>query len=221
MGILSSVINAGSTIATNASNAAEAQKNRDYLTEMSNTSHQREVEDLKSAGLNPILSANSAGASTPSSPIATMQPVKTDVDLGKTANSALDAKNKYNQNEVIKLQAKQAQSAIDFQNEQTRKLQIENDVQEPLKAIKTDLADDAETGYHWLKKQGVKGYKKVAEFVTGHMQSGNSAESQDSQVPSAPALNRKQQRKKMHSTPIKNPLIKETNHSIMKKRGVQ
>lgn len=43
--------------------AAEAQKNRDWQAEMSNTAHQREVTDLLRAGLNPILSAN-AGAFT-------------------------------------------------------------------------------------------------------------------------------------------------------------
>lgn len=48
-------------------NASEAQKNRDWLTEMSNTSYQRAVADLQKAGLNPILAYQHGGASTPSS----------------------------------------------------------------------------------------------------------------------------------------------------------
>lgn len=38
-------------------NAAEAAKNRDWQQYMSNTAHQREIQDLQAAGLNPVLSA--------------------------------------------------------------------------------------------------------------------------------------------------------------------
>lgn len=53
-------------IQAQAYNSAEAQRQRDWQTDLSNTAHQREVADLQAAGLNTWLSADGSGASTPS-----------------------------------------------------------------------------------------------------------------------------------------------------------
>lgn len=58
MGIFSSVL--GGVFSAKA-----ASRQRKFQERMSGTAHQREVKDLRAAGLNPILSAGGAGASTP------------------------------------------------------------------------------------------------------------------------------------------------------------
>lgn len=55
----------------NAFSAAEAEKQRAWETEMSNTSYQRAVVDMQKAGVNPALAMSQGGASTPSGASAT------------------------------------------------------------------------------------------------------------------------------------------------------
>lgn len=62
-------------------NAAEAAKNRDWQERLSNSAHQREVADLKKAGLNPVLSSNLAGASTGSGASASSDAANVDTSM--------------------------------------------------------------------------------------------------------------------------------------------
>lgn len=58
----------------NSARAEEARRQRRWEERMSNTAHQREVNDLKAAGLNPYISATKgSGASTPSASVPNVQ----------------------------------------------------------------------------------------------------------------------------------------------------
>lgn len=80
-----------SQLDANQFNAQQAQLNRDWQTSMSSTAHQREVADLKAAGLNPILSAGGSGAPVGSGATASAGNTGETSMLGELANNAIKA----------------------------------------------------------------------------------------------------------------------------------
>lgn len=66
-------------------NSAEALANRQFQERMSSTAYQRAVEDMKKAGLNPILAFSNGGASTPGGSVGTIS----GASMGLASSSAL------------------------------------------------------------------------------------------------------------------------------------
>lgn len=97
-------VSAGSSLLSTAFNAFMADRQMDFQRNMANTSHQREVKDLRAAGLNPILSAKHGGAAVPAG--ASAQAAQ-----DRTAETLLQSRLQAEQLELIRAQTRDANSA--------------------------------------------------------------------------------------------------------------
>jgi len=133
---------------TNAFNAAEAEKNRQFQQQMSDTSYQRQVKDLAAAGLNPMLGyMKGSGASTPSGGQAsgvtyTAQNALSSAVKGFNETRGVSAKSEHDlaSAKQAEEQARLIDSTVEKVRKETRNL---DDEQTRLKAVYWNLAESS------------------------------------------------------------------------------
>lgn len=104
----------------NKTNIALAREQMAFQEKMSNSAYQRGMEDMKKAGLNPMLAFSQGGASQPSGALAQVNPVESKIaDLNNA--SAMSAV----QLASVGTQMKQQESLADLQTAQANKTKVE------------------------------------------------------------------------------------------------
>lgn len=158
---------AGQGLVTSAFNAWQADRQMDFQRTMTNTAHQREVKDLRAAGLNPLLSLRHGGASTP--PGASAQASSPDI-----AQSAIQARLAAGTIGVQAAQIQDLNAAAKLKNEQaldtnlTRQERIDLMIAQKVQALASGALSTE--GVQKVKQEisNLEATKKLIQSQTAH-----------------------------------------------------
>jgi hypothetical protein len=131
----------------NATNMQLAQNQMDFQREMSNTSYQRAVEDMKKAGLNPMLAYSQGGASSPGGASTTVQNKFSGAvqaaqaqQLQNESIKQLQSQTMLNNSTAAKTQAETLVTAQELKNRSQSELNLKEDMQRIINAAKREGA---------------------------------------------------------------------------------
>lgn len=143
----------------NAMTQQSAREQMAFQERMSSTSHQREVADLKAAGLNPVLSANS-GASTPVGSSSEFQNAAPDYRgiVPKGVDTAIHLK-------TLQKQFEEIDSRIEQNRANTRNTETETEAKRPFAEIGDWLADGVRRGRKNANKLSVMTDRLINQFT--------------------------------------------------------